>query len=331
MTRTVRTDRAIRRPDLIPFVGLLGLVVFLACLTPGLAWAQENKIPADQVQPKRLLTKEESLDKAAKDLAAKEPGKEKDTVGAVDEPEREGPNLLWLLCKGGNLMWPIAVMSVLVVAFGIERILGLRRRKVLPVELVQGLGDLAAKPGGFDPRRAYRLCQEFPSAAASVIRAMLLKIGRPHTELEQAIAEASQREANRLYANVRWLNLAAGVAPLMGLLGTVWGMIEAFFETANMAVGANKAELLAGGIYKALVTTFAGLAVAIPAAVLAHVLEGRIERLFRELDEILLGLMPQLERFEGRMRSPADGSPTAPPEPPPARPEPPPARARSQP
>jgi biopolymer transport protein ExbB len=236
-------------------------------------------------------------------LAAEEQP-EAETEGELPAPQDLAAkiNLLALMLRGGWLMWPILAMSLLVVTFGVERFLGLRRRKVLPPDLVNDLGLLGSQKGGLDPRKAYRLCQRHPSTAASVIRAMLLKVGRPHTELEHAVAEANEREAARLYANVRWLSLAAGVAPLLGLLGTVWGMIQAFFATANLPVGANKAEYLAEGIYVALVTTFAGLAVAIPAAVLAHVFEGRIQTLFRELDETLLGLLPQLERFEGRLR-----------------------------
>ncbi|OHB66222.1 MAG: hypothetical protein A2V70_20325, partial [Planctomycetes bacterium RBG_13_63_9] len=179
-------------------------------------------------------------------------------------------NLLELLIAGGYLMLPILAMSLLVVTFGVERILGLRRRKVLPPELIAALGKLALQKGGLDPRGAYKLCQQYPSVAANVIKTMLLKVGRPHVELEHAVSQASNREAARLYVNVRWLGLAAGVSPLLGLLGTVWGMIVAFFTTANLPTGANKAEYLADGIYVALVTTFAGLAVAIPAAVLAH-------------------------------------------------------------
>ena len=79
-------------------------------------------------------------------------------------------------------------------------------------------------------------------------------------------------------------------------------MIQAFFATANLPTGANKAEYLAQGIYVALVTTFAGLAVAIPAAVLAHLFEGRIQKLFRQLDETLSGLLSQMERFEGKLK-----------------------------
>ena len=235
------------------------------------------------------------------DDAAAEAGEESGEEGAATGVRKE-INLLELLLKGGYLMLPIAAMSILVVTFFAERLLGLRRRKVLPPTLVRGLGTLAEQKGGLDPRRAYRLCQQCPSAAANVIKTMLLKVGRPQSELEHAVSEANNREAARLYSNVRWLGLAAGVTPLMGLLGTVWGMIKAFYVTANLPVGANKAQNLADGIYVALVTTLAGLLVAIPAAIAAHLFEGRVQKLLRELDETLLGLMPQLERFEGRLR-----------------------------
>jgi biopolymer transport protein ExbB len=232
---------------------------------------------------------------------------------AAEEPQEEAPqvavapgsgkiNVLELLIKGGYLMLPIVAMSLLVVTFGLERFLGLRRRRILPPKLIRGLGQLAGQPGGLEPRRAYKLCQQYPSAAARVIRAMLLKVGRPHSEVEQAVREAKEREAARMYTNVRWLGLAAGVAPLLGLLGTVWGMIRAFMSTAYAPAGIHRAADLAEGIYVALVTTFAGLAVAIPAAVLAHLFEGRIQKLFRRLDDTLLGLLPQMERFEGKLR-----------------------------
>jgi biopolymer transport protein ExbB len=130
----------------------------------------------------------------------------------------------------------------------------------------------------------------------------LLKVGRPHSELEHSVKEANEREAGRLYNNVRPLSLAAAISPLLGLLGTVLGMIMAFFETASGNISGSKASALAEGIYTALVTTFLGLVVAIPAAILAHWFEGRIQRLFLEIDELLLGMLPQLERYEGKLR-----------------------------
>ena len=217
-------------------------------------------------------------------------------------PVAEPINLWRLLVSGGAFMIPIAAMSVLAVTFIIERALALRKNRVLPKKLVKGLGDLTETGEPFDPRAAYRLCQNYPSAASRVAQAMLLRVGRPHSEIEHAVGEASQREAERLHGNVRWLVLAAAVAPLLGLLGTVWGLIQAFYDTTQLAPGVNKAEQLARGIYIALVTTFSGLVVAIPSAVFAHYYEGRLQRLFHQIDEMIFHLMPHLERYEGRVR-----------------------------
>jgi biopolymer transport protein ExbB len=221
-------------------------------------------------------------------------------------------------------MIPLAVLSIVVVTFSIERALGLRQSRVMPQELVNALGRLSGA-GGFDPRKAYRLCQEYPSATANVIRAMLLKVGRPHSEVEHTVQESSQREAERLYGNVRWLTMSAGVAPLIGLLGTVWGMIVAFHDTTQLAPGQNKADFLAEGIYIALVTTLGGLCVAIPAAVIAHYFEGRIQGMFHEIDELLFNLLPQIERYEGRVRFSRPGGEV---EAPPPEPVAPPAESR---
>ncbi len=228
------------------------------------------------------------------------------TEPAAPAPEKKELNLLKLIFGGSWLMTatviPILFMSLLVTVFGIERALGLRKRKVLPPQLVEALGEASSSEGGLNPRQAYKICQQYPSAAAAVIRSALLKVGRPHSEVEHTVKEACEREAGRLYANVRPLSLAAAVSPLLGLLGTVLGMIMAFFETASGNISGSKATALAEGIYTALVTTFLGLVVAIPAAILAHWYEGRIQRLFLEIDELLLGMMPQLERYEGKLR-----------------------------
>jgi biopolymer transport protein ExbB len=222
-----------------------------------------------------------------------------------EAPAKKGDpeiNIFQLAIDGGWLMIPILFGSVIVVCFSLERALGLRRRKLMPPPLVQELGELAKRQGGVDPRAAYRACMRYPSTASTVIKAVLLKIGRPFAELEATLKEVNEREAAKLYRNVRPIELQVSVAPLLGLLGTVQGMIMAFFQTANLGNAPNIAEKLAQGIYVALVTTFAGLCVAIPAAVLAHYFEGRIQALFRDLDEFVLAMLPQWERFEGKLR-----------------------------
>lgn len=217
-------------------------------------------------------------------------------------PTGNAINVFQLAIDGGIFMIPIFGLSLVAVTMSIERFIGLRQQRVLPVELTESLGQLSGSSGGFDPRKAYQLCQQFPSAASNIIKAMLLKVGRPLPEIEQTVAAASAREADRLYANVRWLNLSASVAPLLGLLGTVQGMIMAFHQTTVLDPSQNKAIALASGIYTALVTTFAGLCVAIPAAMLSHYFEGKIQTVFHQIDEMLFNLLPQLERYEGRVR-----------------------------
>jgi biopolymer transport protein ExbB len=248
------------------------------------------------VVPLESLLDESTLDESLP------PGAEPaEAAGAAVAQDREF-NFFSLLLQGGYFMIPILLMSLIAVTFAIERLIGLRRSRVLPSGLVTALGQLGSASGGFDPKRAYHICQQYPSAAANVIRAMLLKVGRPHSEVEHTVQEVSQREAERLFANVRWLNLAAAVTPLLGLLGTVWGMIVAFHDTTYLAPGQNKAEFLASGIYIALVTTLGGLIVAIPSAVTSHFFEGRVQSLFHQIDELVFSLLPQVERFEGRVR-----------------------------
>jgi biopolymer transport protein ExbB len=217
-------------------------------------------------------------------------------------PKGKSINVFELALAGGIFMIPIAGMSILAVTMTIERLLALRRQRVLPNGLVRGLGELSEGTGKFDPRKAYRLCQQFPSAAANVIRAMLLRAGRPLPEVESAVTQASQREADRLYSNVRWLNLAASLSTMLGLIGTIQGMIMAFHRLTVMDAAADRTTVLADGIYTALVTTFAGLFVAIPALLASHFFEGRILKIFHQIDELAFHLLPQLERYEGRVR-----------------------------
>ena len=206
-----------------------------------------------------------------------------------------------LMIKGGVFMIPIGLVSLMVVTFVFDRWIGLRTGNILPNALRKGLLQLA-RQGDLDPREVYRLCGESNSAAAKIFRAMVVKTGRPQPEVLAATAEATQREVDRAYSNVRWLNLSAGIAPLLGLLGTVWGLIRAFHDTTQLTAGQNRADFLAVGIYEALVTTLAGLIVAIPAAVGSHYFEGKITRIFGTIEELSAELMMRLECYEGRTR-----------------------------
>jgi biopolymer transport protein ExbB len=268
---------------------LIPNVMFLALCTSSWTWAQEAPASDTNVPP--------PIDTTAAPAAESPPP----TVNPV-RADAEEINFFELLVKGGGFMIPLLFMSLIAVTFTIERMIGLRRSRMMPRSLVNALGQLGSSAGGFDPRKAYKICQQYPCAASTVVRAMLLKVGRPHSEVEHTVQETSQREAERLNANVRWLNLAAGVSPLIGLLGTVWGMIIAFHDLTILTPDQNKAEFLARGIYIALVTTLGGLMIAIPAAIGAHFFEGRIQAAFHQIDEMVFSILPQVERFEGRIR-----------------------------
>lgn len=288
-------SRSLHRNWIAAAIFAVGLVVISQPLLRPAAWGQQTATPTtDDAGPS--ATPPPVGDSTESETPASPPASPPPAKASAEI------NVFDLAIQGGIFMYPIYALSLLAVGVIIERFIGLRQDKVMPDGLVAAIGQLSDSKTGFDPRRAYRICQQYPSAAANVVRAMLLKVGRPHSEVEHTVAETSEREANRLYRNVRWLNMAAAVTPLIGLLGTVQGMIVAFHQTTVLAPGANKAVELANGIYTALVTTFGGLCVAIPSAFFAHYFEGRIQSLFHQIDELLFNLLPLTERFEGRVR-----------------------------
>ncbi|TWT98366.1 MotA/TolQ/ExbB proton channel family protein [Stieleria varia] len=246
---------------------------------------------------------------AAIDAAAIQAVMNAEEEAATDAPAQpSGIDLLSLISSGGRFMIPIGLMSLLVVTLATERALSLRRSKVLPKQLIRELHQLSDPVEKLRPKLAYLACQENPSPTARVIGSMLLRTGQPLGEIERTANEAVQRQADEYAAPIRWLNLAAAATPLMGLLGTVWGMIVAFHESTSLTADRSRSEQLSEGIYTALVTTLAGLAVAIPAAILAQYLENRVSKLFHEIEQLAFDMAPGLAKFQGRQRLDVDGN-----------------------
>ncbi len=232
---------------------------------------------------------------------------EQPAVTPTDPSIPSGIDLLTLFASGGAFMIPIAVMSFLVVALSVERLLTLRKRKVIPKSLIDQLRQLTDPLDRFNPSDAYDLCVDQPSSTARVIKAMLMRTGQSMADVERTATETIDREADRLAAPIRWLTLAAAATPLMGLLGTVWGMIVAFHESTTLTADRSRSEQLSEGIYTALVTTLAGLIVAIPAAILALYLENRLAKLFHSLEQVVFDVAPAIGQFSGRKRLDSHG------------------------
>ncbi len=173
--------------------------------------------------------------------------------------------------KGGPLMYPLLLCSFLTVTFGIERAwhyFRAGRRSEAP-ELIHSLIEKG------DYVKALKLAEEVPGPVASVLAEGLRHQGAERELLEEVISLRGAAELKRLNQNLHILELIGRLAPLVGLLGTVMGMVAAFRGVAASRGGIDPA-LLAGGIWEALITTVAGLSVAIPALVLHHFFEDRV-------------------------------------------------------
>jgi biopolymer transport protein ExbB len=193
-----------------------------------------------------------------------------------------GSSLLRVMSDGGPLMWPIAGCSIVLLVFVFERIISLRRARVIPKPFVSRILE-QVKDGNLGRDAGVKLCQEDGSPVAEVFGGALKKWGRPAVEVEQAVIDAGERVTHDLRKYLRLFNGISQVAPLLGLLGTVMGMITSFNTIVSQnAMG--KAELLAGGIGEALLTTAGGLFVAIPALVAYLFFVSRVETLLVEID-----------------------------------------------
>ncbi len=183
----------------------------------------------------------------------------------------------------GYFLLPFVIASIISMWFIIERLVILRSGRVIPRHFVVRFLKLL-KDGKLNARSALKLCEENPSPIASVFAHGVRKWGKPSVEVEQAIIDGGERQLSQLRKHLRVINGVATVAPLMGLLGTVIGMIQAFNEIANSSA-MGKAEELAVGIAMALLTTAFGLGIAIPSLIMYMYLAGRVDGLVMEMDQ----------------------------------------------
>lgn len=187
----------------------------------------------------------------------------------------------------GALGWwtiPFGAVTIIAVWVAADRIVVLRRGRVIPRPFVHRFLKLL-DAGELDPAEALQICQDNDSPVAHVFAHGIRKWGKPSVEVEQAIIDGGERQVSALRKHLRILNGAATVSPLMGLLGTVWGMLLAFRDIADRST-AGGMEQLGMDIALALSTTAAGLLIAIPALIVYMYLSARVDSLVMEMDEL---------------------------------------------
>mgnify|MGYP000026368464 CR=1 FL=1 len=193
--------------------------------------------------------------------------------------------------KGGFLMWPILLCSVIAFAIVLERLWYFRRIKINVGNLIAQVKRLLQED---KLEEAEKLCRETPGPVAHILAVGIHIHKRAYPEKERIISRAGSRELRKLEKNLRGLGIIAHISPLLGLLGTVTGMIKCFMKIQELG-GRVDASVLAGGIWEALITTAAGLSVAIPAIIFYHYFEGKVDNFYHQMKDAAESLIEWLD------------------------------------
>lgn len=186
-------------------------------------------------------------------------------------------------------MYPIILCSIIMLAVFFERLWVLRRKEIIPDNIIRAVEDRLRKKNFLE---ALRICEKNNSPIAKIFQAGLKNSGKGMWLVKEAIEERGGREGVILEKNIGILSTVANLSPLLGLLGTVSGMIKTFNVVSQ---GGNNPSLLAGGIAEALITTAAGLCVAIPALLCYRIIKDRANSLIFEMEEISINMIEIME------------------------------------
>jgi biopolymer transport protein ExbB len=190
--------------------------------------------------------------------------------------------MLEYMQKGGPLMWLILLCSVVSVMVFFERLLYFHRATIHVGEFLRGLSNLIQRRNFAE---ALHECAGTPGPVARVVHAAIIRHAAPRSELKEIVQEAGQLEVPKLEQKLTILSTIAFVTPLIGLLGTVTGLIDAFVTISTQGDYANSTDI-SGGIYKSLLTTAAGLVVAIPSSVAYSFLSARVNSLMHDIERV---------------------------------------------
>jgi len=206
-------------------------------------------------------------------------------------PEGEELSLLELAAKGGPIMIPIALCSVLAIYIIVERYVAIKKSSKTDANFMNNIRDFI-HTGNMDAAKA--LCKNTDNPIARMIEKGINRIGKPLSDIEKAIENTGNIEVVKMEKGLSLLATVAGAAPMLGFLGTVTGMIKAFY---NMSKAGNTIEIgvLSGGMYEAMTTTVAGLIVGIIALVSYNLLAAMVERVVFHMESSSIEFMDLLQ------------------------------------
>ena len=199
--------------------------------------------------------------------------------------------MLEFLMKGGVLMIPLGICSILALAIILERAYNLRLPRIIPADLIQQARHLLAED---QVEEAVLLCRRHASPIARIILAAISNYDREKEEIKEIVEDAGRQEVPVLDRYLGVLGTIAAVSPLLGITGTVFGMIRTFATISEKGVA--HPSQLAGGIYEALITTAAGLVIAIPSLIFYNYYAAQSDRLVLELEKQAYRVLEILKR-----------------------------------
>jgi len=209
-------------------------------------------------------------------------------AAALDAQVAVPPLNLWSLSlKGGFIMIPIVLLSLVTIYIFVERLLVLRDAARQDNTFMQRIKDYIHAG---DVESALNLCKKNPTPVARLIEKGITRLGRPMNDVLVAIENVGNIEVAKLERRFTWIATTAGGAPMLGFLGTVTGMVSAFYSMA----AAGEAATLSSGIYEALVTTVAGLVVGIIALFAYNYLVSRVNTVVNQLEASTMEFMDLL-------------------------------------
>ena len=201
------------------------------------------------------------------------------TTVAIAKPQAEGLSIFGLLIKGGPIMIPILLLSLFSVYLFVERLLFINKASKIDANLVNNVKDMLIRE---DIKGALTYCERIPSPFSKLVHKGLSRLGSPIRDIESAIENTARVEVYKMEKNINLLAAVAALAPMFGFLGTVVGMIRAFYDISmsdNISIG-----IIASGIYVKMVTSASGLIVGVFAYIFYTYLNTKIERTVNKME-----------------------------------------------
>jgi len=197
--------------------------------------------------------------------------------------------MLELFERGGIMMYPLALASLIALAIVIERLIALRKRKNIIPEIVSVVKNFSSEK---DMDLAKSICEKYDSPFSNIIKLSLDNYRLPKAEIREILEDQGRQEARKLEKGLITLETIAAISPLMGLLGTVIGMVRVFEVIKDQGIGQTAA--LSGGISEALLTTVSGLFIGIPVLIAYYYFSSKSENLILDIEKYSNQLVQKL-------------------------------------